>query len=253
MYEKIPETQKGVYSAGIYLKMKEGWKTYWRIPGDSGVPPHFNWSGSSNIKNVEVLWPAPQKFVDPYGISIGYDSEILFPAKIEPIDSSKPILLNVTFDYGVCKDICVPEQAKLNIKFDKHSITTRKDKQLIKQYMASVPKQVQFSDEKNANQKLLPAINNISAKLEGKTPHILIEALFRKGAKTADIFVETSDNFYLAWPKQVGKSPAESKRELITYRIDLKKNSNLNKLKGQNLIMTLVSEKTQSEVYWKVP
>ena len=45
--------------AGIEIKMQPGWKTYWRYPGDSGVPPHFDFSGSENLKTATVLYPAP--------------------------------------------------------------------------------------------------------------------------------------------------------------------------------------------------
>ncbi|RME94510.1 MAG: cytochrome C biogenesis protein, partial [Alphaproteobacteria bacterium] len=58
--------------AGIHVQLEKGWKTYWRSPGDAGLPPSFDWSGSRNVKSATVLWPAPKRFPDPYGASIGY-------------------------------------------------------------------------------------------------------------------------------------------------------------------------------------
>ena len=70
--------------AGVQLRMDAGWKTYWRNPGDSGVPPSFNWAGSKNLKEAEVLFPAPDRFADAGGTAIGYDGEVLFPVKLTP-------------------------------------------------------------------------------------------------------------------------------------------------------------------------
>src|SRR3984893_14986966 len=59
--------------AGVEIRLDAGWKTYWRDPGDSGVPPTFDFSGSENVKSVTVEWPAPERFPDrACGNSIGY-------------------------------------------------------------------------------------------------------------------------------------------------------------------------------------
>ena len=50
--------------AGVQLRMDSGWKTYWKNPGDSGVPPSFDWAGSKNLKQAELLYPAPHSFAD---------------------------------------------------------------------------------------------------------------------------------------------------------------------------------------------
>ena len=65
--------------AGVEIRLMRGWHTYWRYPGDAGVPPQFSFAGSRNVKNVEVLWPAPERMVDSGGTSIGYSAGIVFP------------------------------------------------------------------------------------------------------------------------------------------------------------------------------
>src|SRR5258707_9942457 len=57
--------------AGIEIKLQPQWKTYWRYPGDSGVPPRFDFSGSENVKSVNVLYPAPHLFTDEAGQALG--------------------------------------------------------------------------------------------------------------------------------------------------------------------------------------
>jgi DsbC/DsbD-like thiol-disulfide interchange protein len=101
--------------AGVELTLQPGWKTYWRYPGDSGVPPRFNFARSENVKDVTVLWPAPHRFSDGAGNSIGYAGRVVFPLQIVPADHRKPVLLRVDLDYGVCENLCVPVDAKLEL------------------------------------------------------------------------------------------------------------------------------------------
>src|SRR5229473_7347026 len=53
--------------AGVEIQLGPGWKTYWRYPGDSGVPPRFRFDRSDNVETVAVLWPAPHGFSDDGG------------------------------------------------------------------------------------------------------------------------------------------------------------------------------------------
>ncbi len=77
---EIPRTLR----AGIEIKLQPGWKTYWRYPGDSGVPPQFDFAGSENLASAEVLYPAPHSFKDEAGTSIGYKETVVFPVASRP-------------------------------------------------------------------------------------------------------------------------------------------------------------------------
>ena len=103
------------FRAGIEIRLDPGWKTYWRYPGDSGVPPRFNFTGSENVKNVTVKWPAPHRFSDDGGQSIGYKDHIILPLSIEPQNASKPVKLHLEIDYAVCEKLCVPAQGKADL------------------------------------------------------------------------------------------------------------------------------------------
>lgn len=102
--------------AGLEIRLQPGWKTYWRYPGDSGVPPSFNIGGSENIKSITVLWPAPERFSDGIGYSIGYRNGVLLPLRILPRDERKPVILRLKLDYGVCDTLCVPAKANLELQ-----------------------------------------------------------------------------------------------------------------------------------------
>jgi DsbC/DsbD-like thiol-disulfide interchange protein len=99
--------------AAIEIVLDPGFKTYWRSPGESGLPPAFDWAGSENLSAAEVLWPAPHRFEDAGGVAYGYKDRVLLPVRVSPSDSAKPLRLALKLDYGVCKDICIPAQASL--------------------------------------------------------------------------------------------------------------------------------------------
>jgi DsbC/DsbD-like thiol-disulfide interchange protein len=102
--------------AGVEIKLDPGWKTYWRQPGDSGVPPTFDFSGSQNVNSVKVLWPAPERFPDGAGgNSIGYVGRIVLPLRVSPKDSAKPSTVHLKLDYAVCGNLCVPAEATLEL------------------------------------------------------------------------------------------------------------------------------------------
>jgi DsbC/DsbD-like thiol-disulfide interchange protein len=110
-------TESGVtlLRAGVEIKLKPGWKTYWRYPGDSGVPPTFDFSASENVRSATVLWPAPMRFSDGSGHSIGYKGSVIFPLRVVAKDASKPVTLRLKLDYAVCETLCVPAHAKAEL------------------------------------------------------------------------------------------------------------------------------------------
>jgi DsbC/DsbD-like thiol-disulfide interchange protein len=109
----------GTLAAGVAIELDSGFKTYWRSPGESGLPPSFDWSGSENLAKLEVLWPAPSRFEDAGGVSYGYERAVTFPIEIRPADPARPVALKLKLDYGVCKDICIPASAALALVLDK--------------------------------------------------------------------------------------------------------------------------------------
>ncbi len=96
--------------AGVEMKLESGWHTYWRYPGDSGVPPRFDFAGSDNLKSAKVLYPAPQLHSDDAGQTIGYEGSVVFPIDVMPQDPGKPVALKLKVDYAVCEKLCVPAE-----------------------------------------------------------------------------------------------------------------------------------------------
>ncbi|MEC9432361.1 MAG: protein-disulfide reductase DsbD domain-containing protein [Pseudomonadota bacterium] len=106
-------TQAGARVAGLRIALDPGWKTYWRVPGDAGIPPEFDWSASDNVAAVAVRWPRPHAF-ESFGMTtLGYKGDVVLPLEITPTDPTRPVALRLSFAYGVCSDICVPEMADM--------------------------------------------------------------------------------------------------------------------------------------------
>jgi len=109
-------TADGTYIAALRLTLKDGWKTYWRAPGDAGIPPQFSWRGSRNVAAMNITWPAPQVFDQNGYQSIGYKDVLILPLEITPQNPVKPVRLQGEMEFGICKDVCVP--GELDIAHD---------------------------------------------------------------------------------------------------------------------------------------
>lgn len=101
-------TGSGSQMTALHLRLAPGWKTYWRAPGESGLPPSFDWRGSENVGAVAFHWPVPQVF-DINGLrTIGYSDELVLPIEISPADPDAPMRVAARIDLGICEDVCVP-------------------------------------------------------------------------------------------------------------------------------------------------
>jgi len=107
-------TENDTHMTALRVRLAEGWKTYWRAPGDSGIPPRFDWTGSRNIGSVQLHWPRPSVF-DTNGLrTIGYKNEVVIPLEFTPNRTSASILIRGQVELGVCASVCVPVTLRLN-------------------------------------------------------------------------------------------------------------------------------------------
>ena len=111
---------KDYYYFGVKITLEEGWKTYWKNPGEAGAPLSIDFNDNPEILENEILFPFPKKFMD-YGIeTIGYDKEIIFPIKLKLNENKKKIISKINLQYLVCKDICIPISNERNLN---HSLS----------------------------------------------------------------------------------------------------------------------------------
>ncbi len=105
----------GLYHAGVEIHLKEGALTYWRQPGDAGVPPIFSFEGSDNLAKADILYPAPTRIREDEGEAFGYRDKVVFPLNLAPRDKTRPIILKLTAEYAVCERICIPVKSHAEI------------------------------------------------------------------------------------------------------------------------------------------
>ena len=103
--------------AGFEIALAPGAITYWRDPGDAGVPPTLDFSTSDNVATVEPLFPAPKRIKEADGSeAFGYDGDVVFPLRVKPRDAAKPATLRLNADFAVCEKVCLPAKAHLELK-----------------------------------------------------------------------------------------------------------------------------------------
>ncbi|MEI4231752.1 protein-disulfide reductase DsbD domain-containing protein [Roseovarius sp. D22-M7] len=98
----------GTHMAALQFSLAEGWKTYWRAPGDAGIPPRIDWRGSGNLDAVDIVWPTPQQTVTSGMRTIGYERDLVLPLRLTPRRADRAVSLEARIEIGICKDICVP-------------------------------------------------------------------------------------------------------------------------------------------------
>ena len=98
---------------GLEYEMESGWKTYWKSPGDGGFAQSISWKNSTNVKNVNILWPTPIEFEILGLTSLGYQNDVIFPLEIELEDELQNTFLNLHVTFLICKEVCIPGDATL--------------------------------------------------------------------------------------------------------------------------------------------
>jgi DsbC/DsbD-like thiol-disulfide interchange protein len=187
--------------AGIQIELDAGFKTYWRSPGEAGLPPAFDWSKSVNVEGVEVLWPAPSRFEDPGGIVYGYGGSVLLPVRVRAQDPAKPVSLAVKLDYGVCKDICIPAGAELMLTLPKSATPALLS--ALDGALARVPRRQPLGAEGP-----LSVLSAAPTSADGK-PRLAVSVRAPAGSRPS-LFVEPPENWFLLAPIEPTAGAADS-------------------------------------------
>ncbi len=170
------------YRAGLHIMLQPGWKTYWRNPGDGGIPPDIKLEGK-NLAAFTIDAPLPTRIVDESGEAIGYHDEVVFPVTLTPKDAAVPLVGDLKSFFGVCAQICTPAKFNGDLRFQRSSAPSK----LLDAWIARVPQKKNF----------------ISAAIirDGQLVLDLTQPV-------EDIFVEGPDRFYFHKPdltRETGK------------------------------------------------
>ena len=234
------QQQKRHLVAGIEIALDTGWKTYWRNPGTSGVPPRFDWSASENVADATLLFPAPTRFVDREGDTIGYKSGVILPVEIVPKDANLPVKLKFALEYGVCKDVCVPVQPTLEL-----TLAPAQSRQTVGTALNAALELIpRLPTVRHPND---PELKGVTINLQGNAPEILIDAAFAGDMAGADVFLEAPDGIWVPLAKPVG----EARDGVLRFRVDLTDGADVADLKGRSIRVTLVSGQGQTDTSFK--
>lgn len=190
----------GTVLGGVAFQLDPGWHTYWRDPGDSGVPPRFDFSKSDNVEAVTVLWPAPQAFDDGAGgRSLGYQNRLLLPLRIVAKQPNQPITLRATINYAVCEKLCVPVEASAELAFNSPASTSDSALQAA---LATVPKPAKVGD---ANPLAIRSVRR-----QDKT--VLVDVTAPENGDVSLLAEGPTPDWALPAPKQISSGPAGARR-----------------------------------------
>ena len=155
----------GDHIAALHLTLAPGWKTYWRAPGDAGIPPLFDWAGSRNVASLGIVWPTPHVFWQSGMRSIGYKDDLVLPIRIHP-QGPGDIRLDTEMQMGLCKDICVPHTLRISAVLKPNS---RPDP-MIASALASVPFTAREAGVAGVRCTLAPARGGMTLRAEIQMP-----------------------------------------------------------------------------------
>jgi DsbC/DsbD-like thiol-disulfide interchange protein len=237
----IPYQGRLVMAAALEIVLDDGWKTYWRTPGD-GLAPSFEWNGSRNLKNAAMLWPAPRRLVNPGGsLAYGYERRLVLPIVITPLDAGAPVLFRLRAAYGVCADICISAEADLELEIPS-SVGGGAFGKDIAAALERVPKQ-------QARGVYCPhRVITAKRRTVNGRPALLVKTAFDERAAGLDLLAEGPDGFELPVPERQPRSS----RGRAHYILDFETAEAVEGLKQQTLILTTVADQGSCEIDWHV-
>jgi DsbC/DsbD-like thiol-disulfide interchange protein len=227
--------------AGVEIRLDPGWKTYWRYPGDSGVPPTFDFAGSENVKAVTTLWPAPDRFPDGAGgQSIGYRGDVVLPLRIMPMDPAKPSSLHLKLGYAVCGNLCVPAEAKLELMLPGKDST---EEPALAVAEARVPRRIPLGPRAGGGL----AVRSVHREAGAVRDRVAVEVVAPEGAPV-DLFVEgPTPDWALPLPRPK-TSANDGTPNVRQFTFELEGLPPGAQAKGARLILTAVSPTDAIEV-----
>ena len=227
--------------AFVEIEMPDGWKTYWRNPGDAGgLPPAFDWGKSENLAAANVLYPAPHRLSDRSGDTIGYKARVIFPVEVTATDPGQPIALAVRVAYGICKDICVPVEAELALEVPAGTLDAAPPAAVTA--LEAVPR------GEGERRPTDPELTRAAVRRDGAVPRLVLETAFPGDASDADVFLYAPDGLYVPMPART----ADLGGGKLTFEAELGDDVDLEALKGKPVTATLVGKTGASTATFKI-
>lgn len=223
---------------GLQIKLAPGWKTYWRSPGDAGIPPRLDWSGSTNLKTAKISWPLPEQF-EAYGFkSWGYHDEVVFPIDIALQEVGKPLDLKLQLQLGICEDVCIPYTHEFTLSLDAQSARPTAEASIIDAFSQRVPGTI------GSDGAALKEVDATSQ--DGRRFTVTVSAV--RPFEDPSIIVEGKEGAYF----DLVSSSLSGKRTQAVFELEGHLPAKSDRMPGQDIIVTIFDNGMAGEKHLRV-
>ncbi|MEL6504090.1 MAG: protein-disulfide reductase DsbD domain-containing protein [Pseudomonadota bacterium] len=220
----LPSPDGKTIDAGLQIELERGWKTYWKSPGASGLPPQLSFAGSQNVIKATLGFPAPKAFKDGDSLSAGYSGSVTLPIAVEPLYSNRSVALKAQGLVGICSEICVPVQFVLSMDVGPQSQSRRDEAAALFAAKSNMPGRAHEGFA-------------ISTATLAKPRLLRVTAAVPDGTEAAELFITAPAGWYLT-PSSATKVE-NAKAHFLVPLTDIPSKAQVN---GVALTMTLVAD-----------
>jgi suppressor for copper-sensitivity B len=190
---------------GLTLALKPGWKTYWRTPGDAGIPPRIDLGATAvNVAGLDVAYPAPHRFGAADAPSLGYSGTVTLPLTVHLADPARPARVVLSVMLGVCRDICVPVTEEIVAEIVPGASGAASA--VIAAARRAVPHPVAAG---------APLSVVALSRADAADPVVLLDIDPGPDGPVGDVFVEAGDDWVLPQPTRVGDVGGRSRWRVV--------------------------------------
>ena len=228
--------ENGSIRAVLDVDLLPGWKTYWRDPGDAGVPPSVGIDGSTNIKSIKMDFPPPERVDDGYSIWAGYIYPVAFPLTLAQERAGESSVLEAAVFLGICESICIPFQTHFSVAIDADRTPSRFETRRVEKAYAGLP---EASGEE---------FRIVDSGLSDDQDALVVSVAHPASNAETEVFLTGPTGWYFDIPKNT-----RNDGEVSTFRIPIVDSSEGQSLSGQSVQLLVKAAKRSIETQIRIP
>lgn len=181
----LPPERDGTIHAGLQIEPKPGWITYWREPGNSGIPPQITVAPGSGVTLKEIRYPVPKHINDGKVDDIAYDAPVVLPLTFKADGDETADAIKATAFIGICKELCVPFQAAFDLPLSDARQSRPEEEALLEAAEDRLPEEASSG------------FQVVSHKMSADMKELWLEIALPGGGDTAPEVIVTGPNGYV--------------------------------------------------------
>ncbi len=228
--------EEGTIRAVLDVDLLPGWKTYWRDPGDAGVPPSVGIDGSTNIKGLKLEFPPPERVDDGYSIWAGYTYPVAFPLTLTQERPGEASVLEADVFLGICESICIPFQTHFSVAIDADHEPSGFETRLVEKAHAGLP---EAPGEE---------FRIVDSGLSDSQDALVVSVAHPDPNAETEVFLTGPSGWYFDIPENTGNDG-----EVSTFRIPIVDSPEGQSLSGQSVQLLVKAAKRSMETQIRIP